>query len=414
VSKHLDHVVSRTGCRFKLYPQPRWTGIFNRPETVYLSSSPAEISPGPSDSRMYVVDATGKEPYREWYLPPHIGTQLPPVQPGPDGHFDYLDINSRPFLVASLYATVHRVLDIWEGYLGRIVNWSDFAHGQRLELIPLIMWSDAHAGLGFLEFGFGPDADGQLDTERPHCANFDIVAHEVGHSIVFSVIGEPTPGTVTDEFRGFHESVGDLVATIALLHFDSILDYLLDRTAGNLFTINLLSRIGELNQSKQLRVTFNERLMSNVTTEAHDLSKPLTGAIFDVLVEVFQDILLGAGAISESLSKRSFHVPGRSAGDPETQVSFDNAYKRNPEIFKIALVSARDYVGSLLAATWNNIDADYLSYRGVGDQLLESDRMLTGGKYASIILSSFNWRGINVGGTAPNPTLARSTPIGLV
>jgi hypothetical protein len=106
-----------------------------------------------------------------------------------------------------------------------------------------------------------------------------------------------------------HESAGDLVAIVASLHFDSLVTHLLDATKGNLLTINGLDRVGELSDSREIRVAFNAKRMSDVGEEAHERSLPLTGAIFDSMVEVFQQELVDKKLISPELRLRSTHLP---------------------------------------------------------------------------------------------------------
>ncbi|MFF2855583.1 hypothetical protein [Peribacillus sp. NPDC058002] len=78
------------------------------------------------------------------------------------------------------------------------------------------------------------------------------------------------------------------MAIVADLHFDSVIDHLLHNTKGNLFSINELSRMGELRNGRSIRVAFNNKKMSEVGREQHDLSEPFTGGAFDILVEKFQ------------------------------------------------------------------------------------------------------------------------------
>jgi len=70
--------------------------------------------------------------------------------------------------------------------------------------------------------------------------------------------------------------------------------------------------MGELSQSYEIRMAFNDKKMSNVGTEEHDLSEPFTGGAFDILVEVFQHNLIERGLISEELGEQSYHAKGET------------------------------------------------------------------------------------------------------
>lgn len=407
MSRQLDQSIAATGTRFRLFPQPRFLQkedgsgpLFSEPEEVVVSVPPAAMQPGPADDRMFVVDAVSKLPYNSFTRPPYRGRFRDPVKPGPDGHFHHLDPDSREFSSATMYATVRRVLDIWQDYFGFRLEWhfeSDFA---RLELIPLIEWDNAQSGYGFLEFGFGRTSGGTIDHSRPYCENFDVLAHELGHSIIFSQVGVPTdPADDAIDYGGMHESAGDLVAIIGSLHFHSLVDYLLQTTKGNLLTINGLDRVGELSDSREIRVALNSKRMSDVGDEPHERSLPLTGAIFDTMVEVFQQDLIEKELIDEDLRERSTNLPGSADDLAQIQADFAAAYAGNEVAFKEALLAARDYLGRLLAVTWGDLLPTFLTYHDILRGLMRADLELTNGKYRSIIRECFAWREI-----APVPT----------
>jgi hypothetical protein len=408
MSRELDERLTETGTRFLLFPQPRFLmkadgsgPLFSVPETVTVSVPPEAMQPGPADERMFVVDAVGKLPYNQVTRPPYQGQANDPVAPGPDGHFTQVKPGTREFSAATMYATVRRVLDIWQDYFGHTIEWafaSDFA---RMEMIPLIEWDNAHSGYGFLEFGFGRTATGTIDHSIPYCENFDVLAHELGHSIIFSEVGIPSNKSDDEiDYGGFQESCGDITAIVALLHFPSFVDYLLGSTRGNLLTVNGLDRVGELSDSRQIRVAFNAKRMSDVGDEPHDRSLPLTGALFDTMVEVFQQELVRNGLISQELRDSSNNLPGQVVDEASIQEQFTTAYTGHEQQFKDALLVARDYLGRLLAATWGKLSPDFLTYYEVLRGLIVADREVTGGANQPIIRSCFAWREINPGSRA--------------
>ncbi|MFQ5932568.1 MAG: hypothetical protein ACE5MM_09180, partial [Nitrospiraceae bacterium] len=344
-----------TGTRFRLFAQAPVLPAFAEPDTVWISLPPEHVGPGPSDHRMYVVDPIDKtRPYDVPYLPPYDGPAHPPVEAGPDGHFDYLEVGTREFNAAHMYGSVRRVLDIWEGYFGRPITWHFQGHTDRLELIPWIDWNNAHAGYGFIEAGYRRNEAGD---ETPLCLNFDVLAHELGHSILYSEVGLPPQGAVSAEYVAFHESASDLVAVISALHFDSIVDLLLARTRGNLYVPNILNRIGELSPTEQIRLASNPLRMSDVPSistpveqlsypDRHQLGQPLTGGVFDILVEAFQNNLVANGLISEELDEACSRGPIDDQQYEAVQRGFSEAYAGNHDAFKQLLLDARDYMGA--------------------------------------------------------------------
>ncbi|HVI33092.1 hypothetical protein [Phenylobacterium sp.] len=407
MSVELDLQLEQTGTRFRIFPQPRYLPAFSQPEVVTVSVPVGEVRPGPADTRMFVVDAANKLPYSQANRPPFKGKANPPVQPGPDGHFDHLDPKSRAFQAATMYATVRRVLDIWEDYFGGHIAWHFEAHFDRLELIPLIEWDNAQSGYGFLEFGYGRKAGGGIDHSRPYCENFDVLAHELGHSLIFAEVGYPKfANDPALDYSGMHESAGDLVAIVASLHFNSVVDHVLASTSGNLFSVNELERVGELSESREIRTAFNYHRMSDVGAEPHERSLPLTGAIFDVMVEMFQIKLVQRGLITADLAKRSSQEPDNTVQDlAALQAEFAAAYAGHETGFKAALLEARDGLGRLLAECWRNLSPDFLTYHEVLRQLLRADRKLNQGAFQETIRSCFAWREISL---APDSLLLRS------
>lgn len=408
---------SQSGTPFKLFPQPPF-GSPIAAETVWVSSPAGSVGPGPADERMYAIDPLGAKPpyginYGPFgtpfaYFPPWNGPVAPPVLPDGNGHFDYLQPGMPGFETAHLFGCVRFTLDVWEGYFGRPIPWHFRADYDRLELTSLPGFTNAQAGYGFLEVG-------RYITERgaaaPFSLNFDIIAHEVGHLIIYSEIGEPTAATAVGEYYGFHESAADLVALIAAAHFDSVIDCLLEGTRGNLHVINRLNRMGEVSDNEQIRMVSNSvrlAVFANGWRGEHDLSLPLTGGIFDIWVDIFHENLLERRLISvevEDLADRVERVPQYQN---LIQSLFDQAYSQNAGAFKQALLEARDYLGRVLAHTWSHLTPDYLSYGDVAGALLEADRLLSGGRYQRLIARNFALR--DIGRIVVGPRLAPPGP----
>ncbi len=398
--------LGQTGTRFRLFPQSPVLKAYRNPETVWVSPTPGTIGPGPSDDRMYVIDAIDKHHYEYPYLPPYRGPKRPPVAPGGDGHFDYLRVDDPGFRSAHMYGTVRRVLDIWESYFRQRIVWRFISRRwPRLELIPYVDWNNAHSGWGFLETGYVIDEKWGRELL---CLNFDVLAHEIGHEIIFSVVGTPAPAAETMEYYGFHESAGDLTALFAKLCFNMVADHVLTRTAGNLYNLNELSRIGELSETTQIRIADNTLKMSDVADAdspaefscqpaRHKLAQPLTGAVFDILVHIYQQTLFERGLISASLDRDSGRVSAETVDDPAIGVRFAAAYRGRHEAFKRALQDTGDYLGTLLSWAWRRLSPDYLIYENVLDLLLAGDTQLTGGAYRETIKSCFVWREIGIG-----------------
>lgn len=395
-----------SGTRFKLFPQPRFLPGYEQPEVVRVSIPPALIRAGPSDDRMYVLDAVDKAPYAADAIPGWGGPRRPPVEPGPDGHFDHLDPGSREFGAAHMYAAVRRVLDIWERYLGHPIPWHFRAAQNRLELVPYVQWDNAHAGFGYMETGYGRGREEGI--ERPFCLNFDVLAHETGHLIVFAVLDVPDDAALTAEYRALHESASDLVALLSVLHFPSVVDRVLAACSGNLYVENELDRIAELSETEQIRRASHAQRMSEVPDrrtpwnrltqrQVHQLGEPMTGALFDILSEIYQELLVEAGVISRELAELTYRAVDGTVDIESVRAAFSEAYLARPDGFRAALVRARDILGRRLAFTLQETSPGDLELADVAARFLAIDRWLSGNRFQDIIADSFRWRQIGYG-----------------
>jgi hypothetical protein len=379
---------------------------------VWVSSPAGSVGSGPSDTRMYVIDPIGKPmPYGDvkdifgnaaFLFPPWSGPVFPPAIPDADGHFDRIPVESPEFEAAHLFGAVRWTLDIWERYFGHRVEWHFARDFDRLELVlERNLRENAYMGYGFLEVGFHRAQGGNI---HPFSLNFDIIAHEVGHCIIYSMVGVPDLETTQAEYYGFHESAADLTALIAALHFDSVIDELLATSHGNLYTLNLVNRIAELTGNDQIRLAANPLSLLDFVggwRDEHDLAQPLTGAIFDMLVDVFHEELVERGLFSASAEDLSDRLEDRPDYHRVIQPIFDEAFAAAPDGFREALVSARDTIGICLAETWRRLSPHRLGYDDVGRALVAVDRMLTGGRYRRIIEVNLRRRAIGMARVGP-------------
>ena len=377
----LDTRYSKTGTRFRVFPQPQFLPGFARPVTICVDSTPGAIRLGPADDRMYVVDARNKRPYLMTHrVPPYAGRRGRPAEPNQQGHFDEIDVSDETFKSATVYGAIRCVLDIWEAYLGRRVAWHFRDTYPRLEIIPLVRHWNAYSMYGFVEFGEG-DPSGLI------CQNFDSVAHEVGHLILKSVIGNPPERLV--EFRAHEEACADLVAVVSTLHFREVVDRLLTRTQGRLFASSIVSRIGE---SVVNRNVYNDLTLDDVPWDPDpDLYKyalclPFEGAVFDLLIELYERRLVALGAIERRVADRSSHARGRAVRGLKR--AFARGFARHGDAFLVALAEARDYLGRLLARTWQTTPVTDLSYSKVVAAMLAADARL-GARNGPLIRACF-------------------------
>jgi hypothetical protein len=90
--------------------------------------------------------------------------------------------------------------------------------------------------------------------------------------------------------------------------------------------------------------------------------------------------LVARGLITEQLAARSQFGRAPESELPAINAAFAAAYVGHEDEFKTALLTARDYLGRLLARTWA--------------ALLDADQELTDGAHGQSIRECFTWREI--------------------
>lgn len=393
-TRFLSTRYEETGTRFLVYPQWKTLKGHEDPEPMYLDARPGTIQAGPQDDGIYVIDAEDKIPYyQSGEVPPYGGPGRPPAEPDAAGHFSDIGPEDDEFSSATVFATIRLVLMIWEHYLGRRVRWYFRDTYRRLEVIPRAnLEGNAASFYGYIECGF----ENLEERSGPFCQNFDIVAHEVGHIVLKDVIGYPPYRTMA--LRAHEEACADLVALVTVLHFKSVVEELLAETKGHLFSLNVLSRFGELRKSKELREVFNDVTLSDVRWDSdqehykYALALPFAGAAYDILVYLYQHHLVRRRAIPKRLADDSFNYPGVPM--PDIRDEFAPYFDRKPEAFKEALLDARDEFARLLAKTWKKTSMQDLEYPRVVENMLDAELELYGGAYRLILLEAFELRDI--------------------
>ena len=405
------------GTRFWLFPQMP-DGDDSLPAEIVEVSNPAgSVLAGPEDDSMRVIFPVDKA--MEYgmhkddrgndyaYLPPWDGSIYEMALPDEDGDFlHYTDVSDGRFHCAHVYGSIRFTLDVWERYYGRPIQWHFRNHYDKAEVCILPDFDNAQIGYGFIEVGTNVDKEtGELS---PFSLNFDVLAHEVGHGIIYAEVGMPDPEKELAEYLGFQESSADLVSMVAALHFDSVIDEVLETTSGNLYLHNHLNRFAETSSARQIRMASNDFKMSAFAqgwNSEHKLSQPLTGAMFDILVDIFHDELVRVGAITSELEEISDRLEDSPEYGEVLQDDFDRAYALQPELFREALLYARDVLATLLIETWARLSPDYLDYMDVYRALHRADSAVFDGRYARIIDVNFAWR--EIGAVAVGPRLPK-------
>ena len=239
---------------------------------------PSPISPGPRDSR---IQTEG----------------LPQVVPNAFG--DVIVTPGTPaFDAVHTFAVVSETLTLYQRARGGTVlpwQWNTAGNTDPLHVFP-------HAGVTMNAFYSRSEKALKFfffDTALPPpnhtvftCRSLDIVAHETGHAVLDALqpgwLGLANP----PQTGGLHESFGDLTAIfLALSQLDQV-EAVIAQTKANLHDKTFLSDLAEefglaLGRPNGLRNADNDLKLSQVGTEVHAISQVFTGAIYDILADIF-------------------------------------------------------------------------------------------------------------------------------
>lgn len=141
-----------------------------------------------------------------------------------------------------------------------------------------------------LKFGdFIPNGTGErLFT----CRSFDIVSHEAAHAVLDGLKPHWLAANNPPQTGGLHESFGDLTAIfLALSQLDQV-EAVVAQTKANLHDKTFLADMAEqfglsLGRPNGLRNADNDFKLSEAGTEVHAISQVFTGAVYDILADIF-------------------------------------------------------------------------------------------------------------------------------
>lgn len=266
-----------TGHRFLIYKQdPTVTELGAR--VTYI---PTVVLNGPMDTR--------------------IATQLQgttPVGRNINGDFVFTP-NSPQFDCAHTFAVVRQTLSMYERLNGgRPIPfaWNTRGNIDRITVHPRAVEVGRNAFYSrtakALKFGhFVPQ--GQPPTmEVFTCRSLDIVAHEMGHAILDGLKPGWLAANNPPQTGGLHEAFGDLTAIFLALAQPDQAEALVALTKANLHDKSFLPVVAEefgraLGRPMGLRNADNDLKLSEVGNEVHAISQVFTGAIYDVMADVY-------------------------------------------------------------------------------------------------------------------------------
>ena len=269
------------GSKVRLWKQdPTVTPIGIRPSYIHTP-----IDHGPKDSEIEIAG-------------------MPEVRHNSMGDFLFApQENPKEFDAVHTFAVVRQVLTMYKRALRRtnVANEFSWQWGAdspihvypRAGLEPNAYYSRGERSLRF--YYFHPGGDESVPPVFT-CRSFDIVAHETGHAILDAL----RPGYWTSghpQTGGLHESFGDLTAIFTMLaqmdHCEAIIAESKADLHAKTFFPAVAEQFGEAlyGRTTGLRNADNNLKLSQVSNGVHEISQVFTGAIYDILADIFDDYL---------------------------------------------------------------------------------------------------------------------------
>lgn len=276
-------------------------------ENLWVDWEPG-LADGPTSARFAVVDYNADTdeltPPAEW------DEELQKFVIG-DQVVEQKTVLLPQFHQVSVWATLQRALAFFEdgSALGRRIPWA--FEGNRLIVVPRAGYGEnafydrGSKSLQFYYFGSDPDI---VYT----CLSTDIVNHEFGHAVLDGIRPLYNESSFV-QTGAFHEFIGDLTAILLTLRNNDLRGYLAKATEGNIDEADAISSIAEefgknVSGRPYLRTAKNNGRMSDMKgeTSAHRVSTVLTGAMFQILVELANHYRTSSEEREPSTPKEAF------------------------------------------------------------------------------------------------------------
>lgn len=263
-----------TGHRFLIYKQDPTVAELG----VRVVFVPTVVLNGPTDARLTTVLAS-----------------VTPVGRNANGDFIF-QANSPQFDCAATFAVVRQTLAMYERHNGGNpipFAWNVGGNTDRISIHPRAgtganaFYSRTAKALKFLSFT--PQGG---TREIVTCRSLDIVAHEAGHAILDGLKPGWLGANQPPQTGGLHEAFGDVTAIFLALAQPDQAEALVAMTRANLHDRSFLSSLAEefgagLGLPFGLRNADNDLRLSQVGNEVHAISQVFTGAIYDILADMY-------------------------------------------------------------------------------------------------------------------------------
>lgn len=344
-----------------VYPQDPFVG---EPETRSMLIE--DIQPGLMNSRVKIEASDGIT-----------------AQPGEDGNYLFSP-GSRFFDQVNAFYYTTLTLRMYERYARRAIAWS-FA-SPRLKVDPHVgsaanaFYDEQERILGFHTF-IPSNGDPPISTAQ----SADIVSHEAGHAVLDG-LRDLWNESFSLGTAAFHESFGDMSAVLVALHDDALIRRVLAWSEGDLRVNNFISTIAEQLTDALTRHTADTTFYHH-TVYIRNALNTFTAVPFDSLAFAPDDPTVTLSRQPHSYS-RLF-----TGAFYDILIGIYDHLKRDVSPH-IALVRARDIMGTLLVAAVEVSPVGELDFSDMAKAFLAAEHLLWDGELSHILIECFVQRGL--------------------
>jgi hypothetical protein len=225
---------------------------------------------------------------------------IPSVSPNTFGDF-IMQPNTDQFDAVHTFAVVRQTLTMYQRALatgGAAAplpwQWNSASNTNPLQVFPhgLPDVMNAYYSRDERALKFGDFVPSGASERMYTCRSFDIVAHETGHAVLDGLKPRWLLSNNPPQTGGLHESFGDLTAIFLTLSQLDQTEAVIAQTKADLHDKTFLADMAEqfglaLGRPNGLRNADNDLKLSEAGNEVHAISQVFTGAIYDILADMF-------------------------------------------------------------------------------------------------------------------------------
>jgi hypothetical protein len=338
----------------------KWKDV--KPVESFVLDSEDFFLDGPVTRRVAVLDfnpKTGTLTRGARFIPP-IGEKGEGEFALPKGN----DFYDSTFMRVATFGGVYKTIRMFEepDTLGRRVHWA--FPGPQLLVVPRAgEWANAFYERNSrsiqLFFFTPPGAREPVYT----CHSQDIIAHETAHAVIDCVAPDLYDST-SPEGLAIHESIADLATLMMAFRSRELAGRILEQTNGSIEHSTAFTEVAEqfggaLRKNRPLRDLKNDRKMTDRDLdrgEPHALSEVLSGALYTVMVQIYNELLNASEEQEVPATKMAvaaeYQQWALSADPSALQFKGGNRKKASPgralfiasERFKRTVLRALDYL----------------------------------------------------------------------